>query len=134
MKRENLMLVIASLLSILFLTLHLTSDVIRARAGTAEAGGSTIVALPVLVVWLYGTLMLAERRSGRIIMLVGSVIAMGMPVIHTLGPAGFFTGQMARVPPAFLFVWVLHALGVTGMFSLILSVQGLWGLRRGHPR
>ena len=134
MKRENLILVITSLLSILFMTLHLTSDVIRARVGTAEAGGSTIVGLPVLVAWVYGTLMLAERRSGHIIMLVGSLKAMGMPVIHALGPAGFFTGHMARVPPAFLFVWVLHALGVTGMLSLILSIRGLWSLRRAQPR
>jgi hypothetical protein len=134
MKRENLILVITSLLSILFMTLHLTSDVIRARVGTVEAGGSTIVGLPVLAAWLYGTLMLAERRSGHIIMLVGSLIAMGMPVIHALGPAGFFTGYMARVAPAFLFVWVLHALGVTGMLSLILSIRGLWSLRRAQPR
>lgn len=133
MKHENLMLVITSLLSILFMTLHLTSDAIRARAGTGEAGGSTIVAVPVLVVWLYGTLMLAERRSGHIIMLVGSLIAMGMPVLHVMGPTGFFTGYLARLAPAFLFVWGMHILGVTGMFSFILSVRGLWSLRRGQP-
>jgi hypothetical protein len=133
MKRDNLMLVIASLLSILFMTLHVTGDTIRARAGTPEAGGSTLVAVPVLVVLLYGTLMLGERRSGHIIMLVGSVLALLVPVAHVMGPAGIFTGQLARSGPAFLFVWTLHAMGVTGMFSLILAVQGLWRLRRGSP-
>lgn len=132
MKRETLILVIVSLLSILFMTLHLTGDVIRARAGTGEAGGSTLIVVPILVVWLYGTLMLAERRSGHIIMLVGSLLAMLMPVVHAMGAGGFFTGQMARVAPAFLFVWGLHALGVTGMFSLILAVRGLWSMRRGR--
>ena len=47
--KPNLMLTIASLLSILFMTLHLTSDTVHARVGTAEAGGSTLVAVPILV-------------------------------------------------------------------------------------
>jgi len=132
--KQNLMLIIASLLSILFMTLHLTSDTIHARVGTPEAGGSTLVAVPILVVWLYGTLLLAERRSGYIIMLVGSLIALGVPVIHVMGAGGIFRGQIAKSSPAFLFVWTLHALAVTGMFSLILSVRGLWSLRRGQPR
>jgi len=132
MKRENLMLVIASLLSILLMTLHLTSDTIRARVGTLEAGGSTLIGVPVLAVWLYGTLMLAERRSGHIIMLVGSLIAMGMPVMHVMFAAGIFQGQLARVAPAFLFVWGLHLLGLTGIFSFILAVRGLWGMRGGQ--
>ena len=132
--KQNLMLIIASLLSILFMTLHLTSDTIHARVGTPEAGGSTLVAVPVLVVWLYGTLLLAERRSGHVIMLVGSLIALGVPVIHVMGAGGIFRGQIAKSSPAFLFVWTLHALVVTGLFSLILSVRGLWSLRRGQPR
>jgi len=132
--KQNLILTIASVLSILFMTLHLTSDTIHARVGTPEAGGSTLVAVPVLVVWLYGTLLLAERRSGYVIMLVGSLIALVVPVIHVMGAGGIFRGQIAKSSPAFLFVWTLHALGVTGMFSLILSVRGLWSLGRGQPR
>ena len=132
--KHNAMLTIASLLSILFMTLHLTSDTVHARVGTAEAGGSTLIAVPILVVWLYGTLVLAERRSGYIIMLVGSLLASGMPVIHVMGAGGVFRGQIAKSSPAFLFVWTLHALGVTGIFSLILSARGLWSLRRGQPR
>ena len=132
--KQNLILTIASLLSILFMTLHLTSDTIHARVGTPESGGSTLVAVPILVLWLYGTLLLAERRSGYIIMLVGSLIALGVPVIHVMGAGGIFRGQIAKSSPAFLFVWTLHALVVTGLFSLILSVRGLWSLRRGQLR
>src|SRR5260221_12367697 len=132
--KNNLMLTIASLLSILLMTLHLTSDTIHARVGTPEAGGSTLVAVPVLFVWLYGTLVLAERRSGHVIMLVGSLLSMGMPVIHVMAAGGVFRGAIAKSSPAFLFVWTLHAMGVIGMFSFILSVRGLWGLRRGHTR
>jgi hypothetical protein len=132
--KQNLMLTITSLLTILLMTLHLTSDTIHARVGTPEAGGSTLVAVPILVIWLYGTLVLAERRSGYIIMLVGSLLGLGMPVVHVMGAGGIFRGEIAKSSPAFLFVWTLHALGVTGMFSLILSVRALWSLQRGQPR
>jgi len=131
--KPNLMLTITSLLTILLMTLHLTSDTIHARVGTPEAGGSTLVAVPVLVLLLYGTLVLGERRSGLIIMLIGSIIGLGVPIIHVMGAGGMFHGQIAKSSPAFLFVWTLHALGVTGMFSLILSVRALWRLRRGEP-
>jgi hypothetical protein len=131
---NNRLLTIASLLSILLLTLHLTSDTVRARLGSGEAGGSTLIGVPVLALWLYGTLLLGERRSGHIIMLVGSILAMGMPVAHTWGTAGFFHGAIAGSSGPYLFVWTLHALGVIGMFSFILAVRGLWSLRRGQPR
>ena len=131
--KQNLLLTITSLLTILLLTLHLTSDTIHARVGTPEAGGSTLVAVPVLVLLLYGTLVLGERRSGLIIMLIGSIIGLGIPIIHVMGAGGIFHGQIAKSSPAFLFVWTLHALGVTGMFSLILAVRALWSLRRGQP-
>jgi hypothetical protein len=131
--KQNLLLTITSLLTILLMTLHLTSDTIHARVGTPEAGGSTLVAVPVLVLLLYGTLVLGERRSGLIIMLIGSIIGLGVPIIHVMGAGGMFHGQIAKSSPAFLFVWTLHALGVTGMFSLILSVRALWRLRRGEP-
>ena len=131
--KQNLLLTITSLLTILLMTLHLTSDTIHARVGTPEAGGSTLVAVPVLVLLLYGTLVLGERRSGLIIMLIGSVIGLGIPIIHVMGAGGMFHGQIAKSSPAFLFVWTLHALGVAGMFSLILSVRALWSLRRGQP-
>ena len=132
--KHSTILTIASLLSILLMTLHLTSDTVHARVGTDEAGGSTLVLVPILVVWLYGTLLLAERRSGYIVMLVGSLLASGMPVIHAMGAGGVFRGQIAKSSPAFLFVWTLHALGVTGLFSLILSVRGLWSPQWGQSR
>jgi len=129
--KQNLLLTITSLLTILLMTLHLTSDTIHARVGTPEAGGSTLVVVPVLVLLLYGTLVLGERRSGYIIMLIGSIIGVVMPIVHVMGAGGIFHGQIAKSSPAFLFVWTLHALGVTGMFSFILAVRALWSLRRG---
>ncbi|MGH9773318.1 MAG: hypothetical protein ACRD50_00040 [Candidatus Acidiferrales bacterium] len=132
--KRSVLLTIMSLLSILFMTFHLTSDALHARAGSPEAGGSTLIGVPILAVWLYGTLVLAERRSGHIIMLVGSLIAVGMPVIHARGAGGFFHGVITGGSGPFLFVWTLHLLGVTGIFSLILSARCLWSPQWGQSR
>ena len=126
MKKIDLVLVITSLISIVFVTFHFASDVLRAHPGNPEASGSTLVAVTIIVVWLYGTLMLAGRKSANIIMLIGGLIALGMPIIHVNGSSGFFTGHLARSESGdFIFVWTLHVLAVTGLFSLILAVQAL---------
>ncbi len=124
------MLTIASLLSILFMTFHLTDDIVR---GMEPGGLSTLVGVLILVVWLYGTLALAERRSGYVIILVLSLLASGIPLIHMRG-AGLAGGDIANSSGAFFFVWTLLAMGVTALFSLILSVHGLWSLRSRQTR
>jgi hypothetical protein len=124
------LLTVTSLLSILFLTFHLTSDFVH-NAGELSLRGVFISAL-ILVLLLWGTLVLAERRSGHLIMLLGSLFALGMPVLHLMRARGV-AGALAR-PDAFFFVWILLALAVTGLFSAILSVRGLVRLQRGQPR
>src|SRR5260370_15861614 len=101
--KSNLMLTIASLFSILFMTLHLTSDTVHARVGTAEAGGSTLIAVPILVVWLYGTLVLAERRPGYIIIVFRALPASGIPRVLVTGAGGAFSCPSPKSTPAFLF-------------------------------
>jgi hypothetical protein len=64
-----------------WLTLHITDDIVR---GISKAESSNI-ALLVLTIFLYGTLVLAERRSGHVIMLLVGLFAAGMPVIHMRG-------------------------------------------------
>ena len=79
--KPNVMLVVTSLLSILLLTLHVTDDIVR---GISKAQPSNI-ALLVLTLFLYGTLVLAERRSGHVVMLLVGLFAAAMPVIHMRG-------------------------------------------------
>ena len=106
----------ASLLSILFVTFHLTDDIVR---GMEPGTLSNLVAVPILVVWLYGTLALAEKRSGYVIVLLGSLLGLLVPIIHMKG-AGV-GGAIAKSSGAFFFIWTLLALGVTALFSVILS-------------
>ncbi|HKF53019.1 MAG TPA: hypothetical protein VKB26_11955 [Candidatus Acidoferrales bacterium] len=125
MKRNAL--IIASLLSILFVTLHTAGDIVR---GMEPGTLFDLIIVPILVVWLYGTLVLAGKRSGYVIILLGSLLGLLVPVIHMKG-AGV-GGAIARSSGAFFFIWTLIALGVTALFSVILSVRGLWEHLRGQ--
>ena len=124
---NNRVLKITSLLSLLLLTLHVTDDIVR---GISNAEPSK-TALIVLTVFLYGTLVLAERRSGHVIMLLVGLFAAGMPVIHMRGA---HYGEIARSAGGFFFVWTLWALGGLGGVTFILSARGLWSLRRGQTK
>ena len=124
MSRHNLFLTIASLLSILFTSFHLADEVVR---GIEPGGLNNVTAIAILLVWVYGTLMLAERRSGYVIMLLGSVLGSGIPVLH-MTRAGLVGGRIAHTSGMFFWVWTLMSLGVTSTFSLILSARGLWSL------
>ena len=124
---NNGVLKITSLLSLLFLTLHVTDDIVR---GISKAESSNI-ALVVLVVLLYGTLVLADRRSGHVIMFVVGLFAAVIPVMHMRGA---HYPEIAASPGGFFFVWTLWALGAFGGVTMILAVRGLWSLRRGGLR
>lgn len=118
------LLKITSLLSLLLLTLHVTDDIVR---GISKAESSN-TALVVLVIFLYGTLVLADRRSGHVIMFLVGLLATIIPVMHMRGS---HYPEIAASTGGFFFVWTLWALGALGGVTMILSVRGLWGLRRG---
>jgi hypothetical protein len=62
--KESRLLVVTVVLSVLLVTLHLADDVVY---GFESGGVSYLIAMPVLVVWLYGGTVLAGRRSGCMI-------------------------------------------------------------------
>ena len=130
--KHSVMLTLASLLSVLLFTFHLTDDIVRGwePGGLSNLVGGSLI----MVVWLYGALVLAERRSGYVIMLLGSLLALAVPVLHMKGKGVGVASGIANSSGGFRFVWTLIALGVIGLFSAILSARGLWGLRRRQPR
>src|SRR5262249_31105545 len=128
--KHNVTLTITSLLSVLLFTFHWVDEIAR---GMESGGTSGLGGVLILVVWLCGTLVLAERRSGYIIMLLGSILGLGVLILHMSG-AGLVGGRIAHSSGIFFWVWTLLTLGVTSTFSGILSARGLWSLRRGQPR
>jgi hypothetical protein len=131
--KQSVLLTITSLLSILFLTFHLTGDIIR---GFDKGGIIDLAFLPIAAVWLYGTLALAERRCRYIIILIGSILSLAIPVLH-MGMGRGLSGPRSNTGDgAFFFIWTILVLGVIAPFSVILSARGLWSLRRassGNP-
>jgi hypothetical protein len=124
------MLTIASLLSILLGTFHISEDIVR---GFEPGGFKNIQTILTLSVWLFGTLVLAGRRSGYIIMLLGSILGVLVSLAHMRG-AGIVGGRIANSGGKLFWVWTILAIGITSLLSLFLSARGLWRTRTAKPR
>ena len=121
-------LTVASLLSIVLLPFHVGGDI--ALGFDRGGSGLAFILVPILLLLACGALLLAERRSGHVIMFLGGLAALGMPIIHRNNG---FTATVARSPGGLFFIWTLVALGVVGGLAMILSARGLWRLRRRAP-
>lgn len=129
--KPHRMLIISSLMSILLFEFHMTSDIMYGieEGVRQDLVGATLICLA----WLCGTVLLSERRSGYIITLLGGILAAGVAYLH-MGGAGV-GGEFARTrSAAFFFIWTLFMLALTGTFSIILSVRGLWRREWAQPR
>ena len=114
------------LLAIFSTSLHYTDDVIRKVRGMDLGGWQVLIAVLMLVVWLYAILVLAERKSGYIISLVMSLLNSLIPLGHWTGMAGEATPGEILASSGPFFVWVVIALALTLFPSLILSAYLLF--------
>jgi len=122
MKQSDL-LSVTSILSVLLLALHISQDIVF---GFDRAGLNHLVGVAILLLVACGALLLRERRSGKVIMLLGGVMAVAMLPLHMrhgLRP------EFLEKSGALLFIWTLYVLGVTGALSVILAIQALRGRR-----
>jgi len=124
--KPSVMLVVTSLLSIVLLSLHIAEDIVLGFSG---GGLTNLLGIAILFFYLCGALLLSGLRTGLVIVLIGSIIAAGMPVIHMSG-AGV---GVKRSAGAFFFIWTLYALGVSGTFGIILSIRAFRSLRATQP-
>ena len=93
--RHQLTLTIASLLSILLFSLHWADEVARGlEPGTAQGVGGLLI----LAVWLSALLVFPERRFGLIVILVGSILASGVPILHMQGRGLVLAGMAIPTP------------------------------------
>ena len=123
--KRSVMLTITSLLSILFFSLHWADEVARGlEPGTISAFGGFLI----LAVWLSATLVFADRRWGLVLILLGAILASGVPILHMQG-RGLVHGRYGNTNHMFFWVWTNIALGASGMLSLVLSARALWSLQ-----
>jgi hypothetical protein len=123
----NRTLTVMSLLTILFLTFHLSDEITR---GMEQGRLNMVIPIFVLAAWAYGAVALAGRRSGYIIMLLGAIIGTGVPILHMSGAAGLVSSRIANSRAAFFWVWQNFTLCVISSFSLMLAVRELWRFKR----
>ena len=117
-----------TLITALFLTLHVADDIAR---GIDTIGLHTLTAILVLGLWLYGILILSGRRSGYILQLLLSIFGLVAVILHLKGA---HMAQIAASSGGVLFVWGLFVLGTTSFMSMLACVHGLLTLRKGLPR
>ena len=127
--KPSVLLTITSLLSILLFSLHWADEIARGlESGTLSSAGGFLI----FAVWLSATFVFAERWWGVVLILLGAILASGVPLLHMSG-RGLVGGRIpANSSGALFWVWTNIALGASGMLSVVLSVRELLRLRRGQ--
>lgn len=124
MKNDDL-LRITSLCAIVLATLHISDDVVRGIEPTA--GFPFLRGMVTLSAWLLAVLLGTGHRFGYVLLMAGGVLAMLMPIAHSLGHG---VSRFVDTPGALIFVWTLYGLALTGAASFVLAARGLWQSRR----
>jgi hypothetical protein len=116
---QNNLLSVTSILSVLLLALHISQDIIF---GFDRAGLNHLVGVAILLVVVCGAVLLRERVVGKVIMLLGGVMAAGMLPLHMRNG---LRPEFLQKSGALVFIWTLYLLGVNGTFSAILAIRAL---------
>jgi hypothetical protein len=129
--KDRITLTVASLLAIILFSLHWADEVAHGlEPGTVSASGGFLI----LAVWLCAVLVFADRRWGLVLILLGAILASGVPILHMTG-RGLVLGRYGSSHGEggmFFWVWTNIALGASGMLSLVLAARLLWRTWRVH--
>jgi len=125
--KKNDPLALLSLISLLLVSIHVPDDYVH---GFDKGVVNNPYGILILVVWACGLLLFRERLIGRIILLLGGLIAVAMTVMHL---NGHYPPDFAMSDGAFRFVWTLYAVGTTGALTVILALRELFGRRASPP-
>jgi hypothetical protein len=117
--KQNDLLSMTSLLSVPLLTLHISQDVFF---GFDPWGLHHLLGVVILIVVACGALLLRERTSGKVIMLLGGVMSAGMLPLHMRNGV---RPEFIEKSGALLFIWILYVLAVTGGLTVVLAVRAL---------
>jgi hypothetical protein len=117
--KQTDLLPLLSLASVPLLALHISQDIV---VGLDRAGLNHLVGVAILLVIVCGAVPLKEHVVGRVIMLLGGVMAAGMLPLHMRNG---LRPEFLERSGALLFITTIYLLGVMGAFTIILAVQAL---------
>ena len=115
-------LTLTSVVGVLLFIVHWAQDVAFGidRVGVQSYGGVAIC-----VFWLSSATILREYRAGKVVLLLFSLLAAAMPVLHLKGTR---IAVIAQGEGGLAYLVVLFTLAVAAAYSAILAVREL---RRG---
>jgi hypothetical protein len=119
--RRHDTLTIISLIAIVLFTFHFADDIAR---GIEQGDPFDYTGVVIIAVWLYATLALGAGRARLAVMLLFSMGAAVVPLLHMSG-GGMVGGRLAGTSGLFFWAWTLIALGAAGLVSAALSVRAL---------
>jgi hypothetical protein len=122
--KQNDLLSAISIVSVILLALHISQDIVF---GLDPAGLHHLFGVAILLVVLCGAVLWRERTAGKVIMLLGGVMAAAMMPLHLRNG---LRPEFLEKNGVLLFVWTLYLLAVLGSFSVVLAVRELRGRRR----
>src|SRR5215470_12588799 len=111
------LLTVTSLLSLIFLTIHLSDDIAR---GISSLNFASMIAVLVVAMLLYAMLTGEGRRVGAVSGFLIGLFALGMPAVHFRGA---HINEIAKSSGGLFFIWTLWVLGALGATGMILSVR-----------
>ena len=117
---------VTSLIALFLLTIHIVDDIVR---GFDPAGMMNMIGIVVAAVLVYGSTVLRDKLSGRLMMLFVGFFAAAMPLVHLRSPR---INEIAHGEGGFFFIWTLWALGIVGIFGMILALHSIWEARRNR--
>lgn len=74
-----------------------------------------------------GVLLLRDHQIGRVVILVGGLVALVVPIVHLNGRA--YGDEFLKTDGALRFIWTLYMLGPIGAVVLIGAVREIAGTR-----
>jgi len=111
------LLTVTSLLSLIFLTIHVSDDIAR---GISSVNFASMIAVLVAAMLLYATLTGEGRRAGAVSGFLIGLFALAMPALHFRGAR---INEIAQSSGGLFFIWTLWVLGALGATGMILSVR-----------
>jgi len=126
MKQKDLVTVL-SLIAIVLVAMHIADDYVH---GFDRRVVNNPYGVLILVVWSSGVLLLRDRLIGRIVILVGGLMALAMPSIHLNGRG--YGEEFLKTDGALRFIWTLYILGTIGALIIIGAIREMVSVRRAR--
>lgn len=123
MRRKELLTVL-SVLAIVLAAMHIADDYVH---GFDRSVVNNPYAMLILAVWASGVLLLRDHLIGRIVILLGGLVAIAISIIHLNGRG--YGDEFLKTDGALRFIWTLYMLGTLGAVIFIGAIREMVGAR-----